>query len=150
MTQQYQGAALESKLSVETWAEDFADVLTTFNSDQLNRSLFGLFATRKKASEAVTYADLCVGFLHLIDTHVLVPEFRSAIADEQLADMRARFAPETIPSAAPSTSTPADPNDFSQMTKSAFEEVETRDARAWYQRNASFRARADYFWGGGL
>lgn len=142
----YTGAALESKFTTEEWAEDFADTLTCFPGDSVNKALFGYFATTHHQDEPIHYDQLCRGFLDLLDRHILVPDFRSDLASEQISDMRARFAPDTIPAQPPP---PRDPGDFSAMTKVEFDRIPTSDSRRLYRINPSFQRRADYFWNGG-
>jgi hypothetical protein len=147
---QYTGAALESELAAETWSEDFADVLTCYPLEKVNNALLGYFATRKRESEAITYPEMCIAFLDLVDRGVLVAEFKSDLANEGLDEMRTKCAPQTVPSEASRPPAPVDANDFSHMTKAEFEKISTPDARRLYRSNASFQKRADYFWGGGI
>jgi hypothetical protein len=112
--QKYTGAALASKIAAQEWAEDYADLLTCFNTEQVNKSLLGLFATTHRGDQSIRYAELCVAFIDLVDRGVLVPEFKSGIADEELLEMRKRFAPKTVsvaasvvPSEAPAAQAPA-------------------------------------------
>jgi hypothetical protein len=146
----YTGAALASKIAAEAWAEDFADVLTVFNSEATEKALFGHFATTKSDTEAIEYAELCRAFIDLVDRKVLVREFHSDIANEQLEAMRAKFAPSTLPTPAHTpTLDPNAPRDYSQMTNSEFDRIPTSESRRLYKSNLAFRRRADHFFGGG-
>jgi hypothetical protein len=147
---QYSGVALESKLAAETWSEDFADVLTCYPLEKVNNALLGYFATRKRESEAITYPEMCIAFLDLVDRGVLVAEFKSDLANEGLDEMRTKFAPQTVPSAPAHPPSPANANDYSQMTKVEFEKISTPDARRLYRSNPTFQKRADYCWSGGI
>lgn len=101
MTQQYIGAALASKIAAEEWASDFADLLTVFDAEQVNRSLFGAFATTHRQDQPVQYDELCRVFIDLVDRGVLVPEFKSDLADEGLNEMRALAGKAAAPKPAP-------------------------------------------------
>jgi hypothetical protein len=140
-------AGEHSHIVATAWAEENADLLCVFNADQVNRALFGLFATTHKDNQPIQYDELSRALLQLVDRHVLVPEFQSDIATEQLEEMRAKFAP--VPSEASHPPSPTNANDFSQMTKAEFEKISTPDARRLYRSNPTFQKRADYFWAGG-
>jgi hypothetical protein len=100
--QKYTGAALGSKIAAQEWAEDYADLLTCFNAEQVNKSLLGLFGTTHRGDQPIEYSDLCIAFVDLLDRKVLIPEFSSGIANEELLEMRKRFAPKTVSPAVPS------------------------------------------------
>jgi hypothetical protein len=139
-----------SRLVAEDWAETNADLLTCFNADGVNNGLYGFFATTHHAAQPIHYGELSLGFLRLLDSKVLVPEFPiQGVAAEQLQDMRARFSPTSNPTSTPSSAATTDPNDFSKMSLADFNALATTDARRLYKSNASFRKRADFFWGGG-
>lgn len=162
-----QQAAQSSRISAVEFADDFADLLVCYGNDALQRALGAHFATLKRDNEPIEYDEICRAFLSLVDRKVLVPEFplnKSALAREQLVELRQRFAPETLPAqpaqTAPSTvsrdgslhvfvARDANAQDYSRMTKAEFDLVSSFDARRWYKTNASFRKRADYFWNGG-
>jgi hypothetical protein len=143
-------AGEHSHIVATAWAEENADLLCVFNADQVNRALFGLFATTHKDNQPIQYDELSRALLQLVDRKVLIPEFQSDIATEQLEQMREKFAPQTVPSEASHPPTPVDANDFSQMTKAEFEQISTPDARRLYRSKLSFQKRADYFWSSGI
>ncbi len=86
-------AAEYSRIVAAEWGSDFADLLTAFNANQVNKSLFGLFASTHRENQPVRYDELSRGFLRLYDSKVLVPEFSLAgIPEEQLQTMREKAA----------------------------------------------------------
>lgn len=110
--QKLTGAALESRINAQAFSEDFADLLTTFNTDAVNRAILGLFATTHRGDMSIRYDELCKGLIDLIDRGVLVAEFHSDLADEELAELRERFGAQTVRSTTPAAATPVmDPTD---------------------------------------
>lgn len=105
----YTGAALASKVAAQEWAKDFADLLCCFNTEQVNKSLFGLFATTHRGDQPILYSELCEALVDLIDRGVIAPEFPiSGVAAEELEELRAQVAPQSVPSSAP-TAPASDP-----------------------------------------
>jgi hypothetical protein len=138
-----------SRMVAEEWAESNSDLLTCFAAEQINKGLFGLFASTHRDTQPIHYDELSRGFLRLYDSKVLIPEFPVAgIAGEQLTEMRHRFLPASEPTPSTQAAT-TDPNNFSKMSLADFNALATTDARRLYKSNASFRKRADFFWGGG-
>jgi hypothetical protein len=135
-----------SRMVAVEWGEDNADLLTCFHGETLNQGLFGLFATTHHATQPIYYGELSLGFLRLLDSKVLIPEFPiQGVADEQLQAMRDRFTPASEPTPSAQASA-TDPNNFSKMTLAAFDAISTQDSRRLYKSNPSFRKRADYLW----
>jgi hypothetical protein len=96
------GAALASNIAAQEFSKDFADLLTVFNTEAVNRAILGLFATTHRGDMPIRYDELCRGLLDLIDRGVLVAEFHSDLADEELQELHERFAPQSVPSTASS------------------------------------------------
>jgi hypothetical protein len=107
--QKYTGAALASKVAAQEFSEDFADILTCYPKEKTNNALLGYFATTHRGDQPIEYAELCAAFIDLVDRGVLKPEFRSDLADEQMAELRKRFAPQTIAAVPSATATPPAP-----------------------------------------
>lgn len=100
----YTGAALASKVAAQEWAEDFADLLTCFSTEQVNKSLFALFATTHRGDQPILYSELCEALVDLIDRGVIAREFPiSGVAAEELEELRAQYAPHSVPSSVPSS-----------------------------------------------
>lgn len=158
-------AANESRLHAMEFGDDFADLVTCFPADAASKVLYSMAATSKRENEVCSYQDICRWFLDAYDRQILKADFRlSSIAREQLTEMRQKFAPETLPTQ-PAQTVPSavtadgsirvfaerdvNATDYSQMSKSAFDSINTFDARHLYKTNTSFRKRADHFWNGG-
>ena len=68
-----QEAGQASYIVAQDWAETYADALTAFNADQLNRTLFASFATTHREDQPVLFEELCAVLISLIDRKVIVP-----------------------------------------------------------------------------